>query len=116
MVWRLVTTLLGLLPSLPPQLGGQGAPEAVPIVPAPAAIAGMPAGKPPLVASVCRYAGQVERDAAGREFLRLKITLEFRTTEANAVVPLGFSGLRFNAAKLDGDTPTWATSANAANE
>jgi hypothetical protein len=62
--------------------------------------------KPPLL-SASRYTGQTERDAAGAEFLRLRIALEFRTQEARMLLPLGFRGLRFSGAKLDGETPVW---------
>jgi hypothetical protein len=56
----------------------------------------------------CRLTGVCERDALGKEFLKLQVLLEFRTSLANAVVPLGFKGIRLTGATLDGESPHWA--------
>jgi hypothetical protein len=65
-------------------------------------------GRDAVPMSICRFMGELERDAAGKLLLKLRILLEFRTDTEDTVVPLGFRGVRFTKALLDGEPPVWA--------
>jgi hypothetical protein len=61
--------------------------------------------------SACRLVGKVRRPPAGtatREYVELRIELDFRTDAAGARVPVALRGLPLMDAKLDGAMPTWA--------
>jgi hypothetical protein len=73
------------------------------------------AGRKDVALNTCRISGRVFRDGSGpalRELADLRIELEFRTSAANVLVPLGLKNLRLTKALLDGKTPVWGFTAD----
>jgi hypothetical protein len=96
------------------------APEILPVLPRPPQVGQPPAQADRPVAPVrgdpvftsLHLGGRVVRDATGlstRDYWVLEARLRFTTTQADVVVPIGFSGLRLTTAQLDGALPRWTT-------
>jgi hypothetical protein len=61
---------------------------------------------PEVLFAKCQITGQVIT-SAGREWVELTFTLDFRTETANAIVPVPFKGIRLSKATLNGKPPPW---------
>ncbi|MCS6978058.1 MAG: hypothetical protein NZM31_13775, partial [Gemmatales bacterium] len=63
----------------------------------------------PFFLNACRITGQVTPAGPSRLLADVQLSLEFRTTEKDLILPLGLKGARLTKALLDGEPPVWVS-------